>query len=699
MSLNNMQGCVDCSKFVYSLDIELVDELAQPVGFVDYEIILESRNLVLKKGKSDGHGRIIVDDLPPLPLLLALNTDKLLETMQKPERHLRLGRTEADSKVKPRAEQQGREYSYATVGQLINELPIIPDWPEKRDLPTFHFPDKAPRGWSIRPQEGAPKHRKITIEVCPFRAWVLMLHNGPEYSLVNGYNLSLMSILAYAGGERDDHGSKAGALKPYVEQVLTHLGRLPFKVNDQYLAPVVKDVPFSERYRHYEFIDTSSKEMGEIGDTQLLYLVNNEHAVVAWRGTESGSDCLTDISGIQADAAPILSSGSIHLGFKNAYQIVSANQDLKDAINLMNGYISGKPLFICGHSLGGALALIHAAEHRANKPQLYTYGMPRVFDRTAIAQLDEIVHYRHINNNDLITAVPHPKWGSMRVLLALSTALLPYPTPQKYSPEVRRYLDAQDYQHHGKIIHFVGFSMNYDTGGAPYLDSGTGYESRGRFAAYASQHRKAIQIKTLLAPSLIGANDQKAFDLVTKQYSRQDLDNPERNVANGADHPSGKYAHYLGERLYDRLCQEYETPSNFEQQANKIKQVVHSSIDKDKPAELKALLQADASVLDQSLLPIAEQSIELNGFERCYNYAMQLPKEAIRSEQAEVAKENQQLKEQMNHDPNYQLHSNASYLEPGMRATLPVLDEDMKQSIKLAKQQINGIKEMDALLQ
>lgn len=697
--MNKMQGCVDCNNFVYSFDIELVDELEQPISDIDYELVLEKNNLVLAKGKTDGKGKISAEGLPSLPLRLVLDTAKLLEIMQEPNRHLRLGRTEADSKVKPRAEQQGREYSYTTVGQLINELPTIPDWPEKRDLPAFHFPDKAPKGWSIRPRGKDHKKRKLTIEVCPFRAWVLMLHNGPKYSLVNGYNLSLMSILAYAGGERDDHGSKAGALKPYVEQVLTHLGRLPFKVNDQYLAPVVKDVPFSERYSHYEFIDTSSKEMGEIGDTQLLYLVNNEHAVVAWRGTESGSDFLTDISGIQADAAPILSSGSIHLGFKNAYQIVSANQDLKDAINLMNGKLSDKPLFICGHSLGGALALIHAAERRADKPLLYTYGMPRVFDRTAVAQLGDIVHYRHINNNDLITAVPHPKWGSMRVLLALSTALLPYPTPQKYSPEVRRYLDNQDYQHHGKIIHFVGFSMNYDTGGAPYLDSGTGYESRGRFAAYASQHRKAIQIKTLLAPSLIGANDQKAFDLVTKQYSRQDLDNPERNVANGAEHPSSKYAHYLGERLYDRLCQKYETPSNFEIQANKIKQVVHSSIDKDKPAELNALLQADARLLEQSLLPITEQPIELNGFERCYKYAMQLPKEAIRSEQAEVAKENQQLKEQMSHDPNYQLHSNASYLEPGMRATLPALDEDMKQSIKLAKQQLNGIKEMDALLQ
>ncbi|MGL5525537.1 MAG: lipase family protein [Aeromonas veronii] len=527
---------------------------------------------------------------------------------------------------------------------------------------------------------------------------VLMLHNGPEYSLVNGYNLSLMSILAYADGERDEHGSKAGALKPYVEQVLTHLGRLPFKVNTQYLAPVVKDVPFAERYRHYDFIDTSSNQMGKVGDTQLLYLVNNEHAVVAWRGTVNLEDVATDLYGIQG-ADPILPSGKVHLGFKNAYTDLKLNKKPKAAFDKMNDMLAGKPLFICGHSLGGALALIHAAEHRAKKPHLYTYGMPRVFDRTAIAQLNEIVHYRHINNNDFVTAIPHPKWGSMRMLLALSTALLPYPTPAKYSPEVRRYLDSQDYQHHGKIIHFAAFSMNYDTGNAPYLDSGTGYESRGQFAAYASKHRKNIQIKTLLAPSLIGANDQKAYELVTRQYSRADLDNPDRKAIDAPEHSSTNYARYLGDRLYDRLCQDHGTPSHFEQQAKKIKQVAHSSIDKDKPAQFDAFLQADARVLAQSLLPVAVQPIEANGLERCYLYVMQLPKEAIRSEQAEVAKESQQLKEQVNSDANYQLHRQAKYLEPGERATLPKVDDSVKESIKLTNQQANGMKEMAALLQ
>lgn len=63
-----MQGCVDRKKFIYTLDIKLVDELDQPIPAIDYDIVLEGKNLVLKTGKNDGNGRIMVDELPPLPL-------------------------------------------------------------------------------------------------------------------------------------------------------------------------------------------------------------------------------------------------------------------------------------------------------------------------------------------------------------------------------------------------------------------------------------------------------------------------------------------------------------------------------------------------------------------------------------------------------------------------------------------------------
>jgi len=151
MSQIRSQGCIDCSKFVYQIEIEIVDELDQPVSAILYKVLREDDAKVIKEGRSDASGRILLDELPSLAVRLVLDSAAFLKEMQEPARHLRLGRTEADSTVKPRAEQQGREYSYVTVGKLINVLPAIPDWPEKRDLPHFHFPDKAPQGGPIRP--------------------------------------------------------------------------------------------------------------------------------------------------------------------------------------------------------------------------------------------------------------------------------------------------------------------------------------------------------------------------------------------------------------------------------------------------------------------------------------------------------------------------------------------------------------------
>ncbi|AZE56937.1 Putative lipase [Pseudomonas synxantha] len=66
----------------------------------------------------------------------------------------------------------------------------------------------------------------------------------------------------------------------------------------------------------------------------------------------------------------------------------------------------GRKLFIYGHSLGGALALIHSAELKDLNPLLYTYGMPRTFTAKALERLKSVTHFRHVNDADTITSVP-----------------------------------------------------------------------------------------------------------------------------------------------------------------------------------------------------------------------------------------------------------------------------------------------------
>ncbi|MVG17161.1 lipase family protein, partial [Aeromonas jandaei] len=114
-----------------------------------------------------------------------------------------------------------------------------------------------------------------------------------------------------------------------------------------------------------------------IDSTQLFYVENASHVIVAWRGTQEVPDWVTDGSYSPQPCPPELAgAGRIHGGFWDAYHLVKERfeDDFKEIKRITDG---GKKLFISGHSLGGALGLIYAAEMRGFLPILYTYGMPR----------------------------------------------------------------------------------------------------------------------------------------------------------------------------------------------------------------------------------------------------------------------------------------------------------------------------------
>jgi triacylglycerol lipase len=62
-------------------------------------------------------------------------------------------------------------------------------------------------------------------------------------------------------------------------------------------------------------------------------------------------------------------------------------------------------MWVTGHSLGGAMAVLVAAELQPNGG-LHTFGQPRVGNSAFLKTLDGIKYYRYRNNNDAVTAVP-----------------------------------------------------------------------------------------------------------------------------------------------------------------------------------------------------------------------------------------------------------------------------------------------------
>jgi hypothetical protein len=136
--------------------------------------------------------------------------------------------------------------------------------------------------------------------------------------------------------------------------------------------------------------------------TQAMLVENSEYMVLAFRGTET--DSLSDIkSDARANIRKCETQGMIHSGFYDAYQAV--RKDIEEIL-LSEPYVN-KPLYITGHSLGGALATVATKfiYHKGGLAACYTFGSPRVGNDDWINNIKTPIH-RLVNAADCVTMLP-----------------------------------------------------------------------------------------------------------------------------------------------------------------------------------------------------------------------------------------------------------------------------------------------------
>ena len=111
---------------------------------------------------------------------------------------------------------------------------------------------------------------------------------------------------------------------------------------------------------------------------------------------------------IPLNLRPAIESGDAmgHEGFQRALNVVWP--EVEAALP------PGMPLLICGHSLGGALALLAASRLAARSPRVCTFGAPRVGNeawgrRLLEATGNQVVRY--VNEEDIIASVPSRRLG------------------------------------------------------------------------------------------------------------------------------------------------------------------------------------------------------------------------------------------------------------------------------------------------
>ncbi len=138
------------------------------------------------------------------------------------------------------------------------------------------------------------------------------------------------------------------------------------------------------------------------GSTQCFVTATETAILVAFRGTKGALDWFSNLNMLERRT----NFGSVHDGFYRAFQAVRSQLEL-----LIEPLTQTRQLVLTGHSLGGALATIAAAQwhQKYEIRSVYTFGQPRVgfrsFQQFAAANLDNRF-FRFVNADDIVPRVP-----------------------------------------------------------------------------------------------------------------------------------------------------------------------------------------------------------------------------------------------------------------------------------------------------
>ncbi|GLD93593.1 hypothetical protein PINS_up002185 [Pythium insidiosum] len=141
------------------------------------------------------------------------------------------------------------------------------------------------------------------------------------------------------------------------------------------------------------------------------------HQEVLWiksKGKVRGRTCMEKVKDGLAKI-PILNMAlpRVHSGFWNAY--ASVRGELREVIRLVLDENPGVAVYITGHSMGGALAVLAAYDLAVNmsmKVSMFSFGGPRVGNPSFVRLYDKCIpaSYRVVMDGDIVPGVPD-FWG------------------------------------------------------------------------------------------------------------------------------------------------------------------------------------------------------------------------------------------------------------------------------------------------
>jgi triacylglycerol lipase len=219
-------------------------------------------------------------------------------------------------------------------------------------------------------------------------------------------------------GDGDDSSStppSTGSFEINLAVELAHLSLQAYQQLDDYTNNRVFSLP--DPYVLQEQFFTTERFAGEsLGSGEgipIAFIATAQDRIyLAFRGTQTISEWNNNVKFAQVDYTFVTNGGLSHQGFTETYR--SIHESIVASIN--NLLISGSysRLYVTGHSLGGALAVLAAPELRtrtALEPIMYHFAGPRVGDPNFQQRYDGLVtnSWRTVNTNDPVPELPPQK--------------------------------------------------------------------------------------------------------------------------------------------------------------------------------------------------------------------------------------------------------------------------------------------------
>jgi hypothetical protein len=221
----------------------------------------------------------------------------------------------------------------------------------------------------------------------------------------------------------------------YSDRTALLMARLSLRAYEAFDADDQSFVNFSRGFEALglqQCVGLINREAGTAG----YVVAGDDLIVIVFRGTENRLDWMTNV---RVEFVVLQGGVRVHTGFFQSY--LTIRDTLFETVKKL--LKKPRPVYLTGHSLGGALAMMATAELSNHDDKelrdciaaCYTFGSPKVGDRS-FDQFVKVPLYRVTNGVDIVPAIPpwlgYRQVGDTRYFDLLGVA------PLRRAPRLRR---------------------------------------------------------------------------------------------------------------------------------------------------------------------------------------------------------------------------------------------------------------------